>query len=518
MVDAYALALAALLMGIGSISDIVGHRKAYIAGLALFAASSLVCGIAPNVGSLIAARAVQGVGAAAMFATTFALLNSSYAGRDRGTAYGMWGAVAGAAAAIGPIFGGLLTEGLSWRWIFFVNLPISIAAIALCLRVLSGDRPEGNQRVDLPGMATFTLGAAAVTFASIRASDDGWSSWRVLGLLALSAVAFLTFVIVERRSDHALLDLSLFKSRSFVGIMIAALLLNFAAFAYFTYTSIWLQSLLGLSPIQSGLTGLPLSISAFLVSALIGRFLHKSAAGPIIGGGLLLIGVGGIVSGLLVGSGSSWPALVLGFLIVGVGVGLGTPTLSSSAMASVTPATRRHGGGGGQHSPTARLRPRHRDPRQHLHRPGRPLALGQARPRSQRAGQRPGGRPVPEGHPRRAGGFPYRGRSRPSTRPLPPGSTRRSSWRVALASLPVWSCWCWSAQARVPLPLPPRPGRRTPRQPPPPDGRLAPITVGLRTAFPLDAGRFPTVITAESGSGFVGDEDRGARHHPAAQR
>ena len=337
VVDAYALALAALLMGIGSISDIVGHRRAYIAGLALFAASSLVCGIAPNVGLLIAARAVQGIGGAAMFATTFALLNSSYTGRDRGTAYGMWGAVAGAAAAIGPIFGGLLTEALDWRWIFFVNLPISVGAIALCFQVLSGDRPTGKQRVDLPGMATFTVGAAAVTFASIRASDDGWSSGRVLGLLALSALAFVAFVVVERRSDHALLDLNLFKGRSFVGIMIAALLLNFAAFAYFTYTSIWLQSLLGLSPIEAGLTGLPLSIAAFLVSALIGRFLHKSSPGPIIGGGLLLIGVGGLVSGVLVGSGSSWPALVAGFIIVGVGVGLGTPTLSSSAMASVTP-------------------------------------------------------------------------------------------------------------------------------------------------------------------------------------
>jgi EmrB/QacA subfamily drug resistance transporter len=337
VVDAYALALAALLMGIGSFSDIVGHRRAYICGLALFAVSSLVCGIAPDVGSLIAARAVQGVGGAAMFATTFALRNSSYSGRDRGTAYGMWGAVAGAAAAIGPIFGGLLTQGLDWRWIFFVNLPISIAAIVLCLKVLSGDRPEGNQRVDLPGMVTFTVGAAAVTFASIRASDDGWSSGPVLGLLALSAVAFVVFVLIEQRSDHALLDLSLFKGRSFVGIMIAALLLNFAAFAYFTYTSIWLQSLLNLSPIEAGLTGLPLSIAAFLVSALIGRFLHKSAPGPIIGGGLLLIGIGGIISGLLVGKGSSWPALVAGFLVVGVGVGLGTPTLSSSAMASVTP-------------------------------------------------------------------------------------------------------------------------------------------------------------------------------------
>ncbi|BEP15582.1 MFS transporter [Acidothermaceae bacterium B102] len=337
VVDAYALALAALLMGIGSFSDIVGHRRAYIAGLGLFAVSSLACGVAPNVGFLIAARAVQGIGGAAMFATTFALLNSSYQGRDRGTAYGMWGAVAGASAALGPIIGGLLTQGLSWRWIFFVNLPVSVAAIALCLKVLSGDRPEGKQRVDLPGMAAFTISAGAVTFAAIRSSDDGWGSGRVIGLLVLAAVALAGFIAIERRSDHALLDLGLFKSRSFVGIMLAALLINFAAFSYFAYTSIWLQSLLDLTPIQAGLTGLPLSLSAFLVSAVIGRFLHKSAPGPIIGGGLILIGIGGVLCFAFVGSGSSWPALVAGFLVSGVGVGLATPTLGSSAMAAVIP-------------------------------------------------------------------------------------------------------------------------------------------------------------------------------------
>src|SRR3954453_4149983 len=137
VVDAYALTLAALVLGTGSIADLVGHRPAYVAGLALFAVSSLACGLAPGSGTLIAARAVQGVGAAAMFATTFALLNSNYTGRDRGTAYGMWGAVAGASAAVGPIIGALLTEAVSWRWIFFVNIPLSMIAIALCLTRLT---------------------------------------------------------------------------------------------------------------------------------------------------------------------------------------------------------------------------------------------------------------------------------------------------------------------------------------------------------------------------------------------
>src|SRR3954463_7339101 len=152
VVDAYALTLAALVLGTGSIADLVGHRRAYVAGLALFAVSSLACGLAPGSGTLIAAPAGHGAGAAAMVPTTFALLNSNYSGRDRGTAYGLWGAVAGASAAIGPILGGLLTEGLSWRWIFFVTLPVSVIAVALCVRVLHDANAPHRGRVDVAGI------------------------------------------------------------------------------------------------------------------------------------------------------------------------------------------------------------------------------------------------------------------------------------------------------------------------------------------------------------------------------
>ncbi len=334
VVDAYALALAALLLGVGGLADLVGHRRSYVAGLALFAASSLVCGLAPDAGVLIAARAVQGIGGAAMFATTFALLNSSYRGKDRGMAYGIWGAVSGAAAAIGPILGGLLTQGLSWNWIFFVNLPVSVVAIALSYRVLPVDAPAGG-RVDVAGTATFTVAAGALTFGLIRAGDVGWGSFSSWGPLLLAALAMAAFVTVEARSDRAMVDLSLFRGRSFVGTLLAALVLNIAAFAVLTYTSIWLQSVLGLSPIKAGLVGLPLAAAAFAVSAASGRLLHHRAPGPIIGSGLLLIGAGSCLDALLLRDTSGWPALVAGFLVTGVGVGLATPTLSSSAMSAV---------------------------------------------------------------------------------------------------------------------------------------------------------------------------------------
>ncbi len=335
VVDAYALALAALVLGTGSIADRVGHRYAYIGGLALFAAASFVCGIAPNSGALIAARAVQGVGGAAMFATTFALLNSNYQGRDRGTAYGMWGAVSGASAAIGPIVGGLLTEGISWRWIFFVNLPVSVLAIVLCLTALEDAHATVKARIDLVGMVTFTAGAGTLTYGLIKANEDGWASAASWGCLIASAVLFVSFVLVERAVRQPMLDLTLMRNRAFVGVLVAGLVLTLSAFSAFTYTSIWLQTVLGLSPIEAGLTGLPLSASAFIVSAAIGRFLHGSRSAPIIGGGMLFIGVGGVVGALLVHGSASWPALVPGFLLMGVGVGLATPTLGSTAMAAV---------------------------------------------------------------------------------------------------------------------------------------------------------------------------------------
>ncbi|SHG08211.1 drug resistance transporter, EmrB/QacA subfamily [Jatrophihabitans endophyticus] len=335
VVDAYALVLAALVLGTGSIADLVGHRRAYIAGLGLFAVSSLVCGLAPNAGALVAARAVQGLGAAAMFATTFALLNSSYHGRDRGTAYGIWGAVAGASAAVGPIVGGLLTEGVSWRWIFFVNLPVSLVAIALCVVVLRDSHAPVRARVDVPGIVAFTAAAASLTYGLIEANENGWGEVGSWGWLVATPVLLAVFVAVELRTRAPMLDLSLLRNGPFVGVLLAGMFVTLCAFASFTYTTIWLQSVVGLSPIESGLVGLPLSLASFGVSAAIGRFLHGTRPGPIIGGGLLLIGLGGLLGGMLVHGSATWPALLPGFFLVGVGVGLATPTLSSAAMSAV---------------------------------------------------------------------------------------------------------------------------------------------------------------------------------------
>ncbi|MGW2013664.1 MFS transporter [Streptomyces sp. NPDC001927] len=335
VVDVYALALASLLLGVGSRADRIGRRKVYLVGLIVFTAASVVCALAPNAGVLIGARAVQGLGAAGMFGTTIALLGMHYSGRDRGVAFAVWGATNSVAAAAGPMVGGLLTQYLDWRWIFFVNLPVCLAAVVMTLRSVREAKGEGRQRADVLGVVTFTVASGALTFGLIRAHSEGWTAPFTLGLFAAAAVALALFVVVETRHEHPVLDLSLFRRPSFTGIMISALFLQGAAFAYLLYESLWMQSVLGYEPVQAGLYILPMCAAAFVMSALAGRF------GPwppraCIGGGLALIALGsGMQAGL--DAGSSGSSLVAGLVVAGLGVGLVTPSLSAAALATVPP-------------------------------------------------------------------------------------------------------------------------------------------------------------------------------------
>jgi len=335
VIDIYALALAALLLGIGAFSDRVGRRPVYIVGLVVFALASLASGLAPSTPVLIVARGVQGVGAAAMFATTIALLSTSYEGRDRGVAFGVWGAINGAAAAAGPILGGLLTEGLSWRWIFFVNLPISVVAVALAVLVLRRDEPKRTGRVDIPGMLAFTVSAGAFTYGLTRASEAGWGSAQTVVLLIVGVVALAAFVAIQARTSQPLIDLALLRRAAFSAVLVAAFIFSLSAFAYLTYISLWLQSVRGMSPIQAGAAFLPLSLAALLVSLGIGRYLHApSTRRWAISGGLALIGIGALLEAHL-SAGSGWESVFIGLLVTGIGVGLVSPTLASAALAAV---------------------------------------------------------------------------------------------------------------------------------------------------------------------------------------
>ncbi|HEX5405113.1 MAG TPA: MFS transporter [Pseudonocardiaceae bacterium] len=336
VIDAYAVALAALLLVAGSIADRFGRRKLYAIGLALFAVSSLCCGLAPNVGLLITARVAQGIGGAAMFSTNTALLSVTYTGRDRGVAFGVWGAVSGAAAAIAPIFGGLLTQTFGWRSIFLINLPIAAIALLLVWRVLTESR-GAKVRIDWPGAILITAFAGLLTFGLIHGGDTGWTSMSTLAVLAASILSLIAFVLVERNSATPLLDLALLRRRSFATLMLAAMVLTGSAFSSAVYLSLWLQSVLGEDAMLAGLVLAPLAIVSFVVSITVGRFMHRGGYRWPLGIGLVLIGIGSVLR-MFITADSGASALFAGLIVTGIGVGLASPVLVSAALGSVPAA------------------------------------------------------------------------------------------------------------------------------------------------------------------------------------
>jgi EmrB/QacA subfamily drug resistance transporter len=337
VLDVYALALAALLLGSGTVADRAGRKRVYLIGLVVFALASLGCAVAPTPGVLIAARAVQGLGGAAMFATTLALLGGAYHGKDRAVAFGVWGAINGAASAIGPILGGLLTEHLSWRWIFLVNLPVSVIAVALAARVLPESRDENAARVDGRGVVAFGAAAGGLTWALIRGPQAGWADAWTLALFAVAVVAALAFVLGQARSERPMLDPRLLRSPSFAGVMLAGAVITGAAFGYLGYTSLWLQSVLGFGPVGAGLALVPLAVAAFVVAGPSVRLLSGVPPRWTIGTGLLLVGIGDLIESTLDSGSGRW-ALLPGIVVAGVGVGLTLPTLSDAALGTVPPA------------------------------------------------------------------------------------------------------------------------------------------------------------------------------------
>ncbi|MEU1994807.1 MFS transporter [Nocardia gamkensis] len=336
VVDGYALALAALLLVLGSLADRAGAKRAYLAGLVVFAVASLGCGVAGSAAVLVAARALQGVGGAAMFATTLSLLHATYTGRDRGVAFGVWGAVSGAAAGIGVVLGGVLTEALSWRWIFFVNLPIAVLAIGLTATVFPPSPRRIDRVVDVRGMLSFATAATAVTYGVIRGGEHGWTDTAAVIAFAVGAATALVFGFVEARGAAPMFPLALLRNRDFAATLFGASGQTFAAFASSPLISLWLQQQLHMSPLHAGLAMLPMAATAFVVAGAFGRLLHDVAPKWTIGAGLVVVGLGAWLL-MLVGPESSWLALIPGFVVIGLGIGVNAPALVSVGMAAVAP-------------------------------------------------------------------------------------------------------------------------------------------------------------------------------------
>jgi EmrB/QacA subfamily drug resistance transporter len=336
VVDAYALTLASVLLTAGALADLLGRRIVFAVGLALFSLTSLLCGLAPSAGFLIGARAGQGIGGSIMFATSLAILVQEFEGHERGMALGIWGATISAAAAIGPLLGGALTQGLGWQSIFFINVPIGVLACVLTMAKLRETRNENARRVDWFGTVTFTACLFLLVYAIINGNSKGWTSTEIILLFCGSAIMLAAFLIAELRSDHAMLDLTLFRKPTFLGASLVAFAMSSTIFAMFLYFTLYLQTDLGLSPLQTGVRFLPVTLVSFVVSAVSGNLSSRVPVRLLLGSGLLLIGIGLLMmQGLSVDSG--WTDLLPGFVVAGAGIGFVNPPLASTAVGVVPP-------------------------------------------------------------------------------------------------------------------------------------------------------------------------------------
>jgi EmrB/QacA subfamily drug resistance transporter len=336
VVDAYSLTLAAFLLTAGVVGDIYGRRNVFAAGLGIFSVASLLCGLSTSPLMLNLCRALQGVGGAVMFATSLALIAVAFTGKDRGTAFGVYGAVIGGAVAIGPLVGGAITSAWGWRWIFFVNVPIGVIAIAITFAQIAKSKDRQAHRVDWIGFVTFSASLFTLVFALVRGNSLGWGSATIVSLLVASAVLMVGFFVNERYTAEPMLDLGLFRIPAFVGVSVVAFTIAASIFAMFLYLTLYIQDDLGYGPLAAGIKFLPLTLLAFAVAPFAGRLTVRVQSRFLLSIGMLLI-TGGLLAMSHTTATSAWTVLLPGFILCGIGIGTVNPVLANGAIAVVQP-------------------------------------------------------------------------------------------------------------------------------------------------------------------------------------
>jgi EmrB/QacA subfamily drug resistance transporter len=335
VVAGYALTFGALMLTGGKLADLFGRRLIFVVGLGIFTLSSLACGLAQGPEVLIAARVVQGVGAALMNPSTLSIITVTFPPRQRGTAIGIWVGVSALALAIGPLVGGLITEHINWNWIFFINVPVgAIAIIAAFLFIDESRDTSHEQRPDLPGLVSSAVGLFALTYGLIEANSYGWGSPRILAGFAIAAVSLVVFVLLERHQRLPMLDLTLFRNRTFAGANTVMLMTALAMFGVFFYVSLFMQNILGYSPTEAGATFLPMTVLIILVAPQAGRLADRFGSRPFVGGGLLLVAVSLAIFSRMSESSTFWtllPAMIIG----GIGMAATMTPTTAAAMGAV---------------------------------------------------------------------------------------------------------------------------------------------------------------------------------------
>jgi EmrB/QacA subfamily drug resistance transporter len=336
VMNAYLLAFAVLLITTGRLGDLYGRKLIFVVGLCVFTLASLACGLAPKVGWLIGFRAIQGVGGAMMMPNTLSIIANVFAPGERGKAMGFWGGVSGISLAIGPSLGGVLVDAASWRWIFFINVPIGLLLLFFALRYVpeSTDRLSVKQ-IDYPGVALLTASLFALTFALIEGQKYGWTSALILGLFAAAVVVFGVFAWVQRRQVQPLMELALFKNRTFSVTNAVALFLSFGMMGVLFLLPIFLQAILGYSAVKAGLVMTPLAAIVIVASPTSGTLSDRLGPKWLMFFGMLVAGTGFFLIRRVMVTDGSWSSLVLPFVVCGFGIGMVMPPSTSAVMGSV---------------------------------------------------------------------------------------------------------------------------------------------------------------------------------------
>ncbi|MGH3071877.1 MAG: DHA2 family efflux MFS transporter permease subunit [Gaiellaceae bacterium] len=333
IVTGYALSFAALMLIGGKLADAYGRRLMFVAGILVFTLASLWCGLADSGDMLITARVIQGMGAALMNPATLSIIAATFPPKERGMAIGIWAGVSALALAIGPLVGGLLTEHLSWHWIFFVNVPVGVIAIAASLLLITESKDETHESLDLPGLGTSALGLFALTYGLIEANTYGWSSARIVGSFAVAALSLAAFLVIERRRRAPMLDLTLFRSGTYAGSNVAMLLVALAMFGVFFFVSLYMQNVLGYSAVEAGAAFLPMTLIIILVAPIAGKASDKYGSRWLMTIGMVLLGVQLLYLSQLSTDSGFWN-LLPGFVVGGLGMALTmTPTAAAATRA-----------------------------------------------------------------------------------------------------------------------------------------------------------------------------------------
>ena len=337
VITGYTLTFGGFLLLGGKLADRIGRRQIFIAGAILFATASLVGGLSGSLGLLLGARAVQGIGGALMSPAALSLITVIFAeGKERNRALGIYAAITAGGAAIGLIAGGFLTEYASWRWVFFVNLPIAALAVFGALAVVPDSRDENAQGFDVPGAVLVTGGLMALVYGLVKGNDYGWGSGRTIGVLALSVALLAAFVVVQQRVRHPLVPFRIFRSRSVLGADIGALLVGAGIFAIFFFLILWMQQVNGWSPVKSGLAFLPMTVLIGVSAGIGSQLLGRVGPRPLLVFGPALAAIGLVVLGLRLEPASGYFTVVLPSLaLVAFGMGMTFVALTSSAVAGV---------------------------------------------------------------------------------------------------------------------------------------------------------------------------------------